>query len=217
MFTASVSEKFTSISTSGDLFRRVSIHRDTYTSGNSNSLPVLKSWRASETSTRGIVDSRRKHLGRVSSLLIRLSTRSESHPLPNGPASSITFVDARTILLVFCSRYAANSSSDKGFPCSRRSIRSLESRRRRTVVNDCRYCRNFSVAGHLRELRHECRSSQCPDAFSASRPVLARTISSVYFSSAAGSRESSDPTNAARKPRGTLIIPGFRRGNRAGV
>ena len=48
--------------------------------------------------------------------------------------------------------------------------------------------------------------------FSAPRPVLARTVNSANLSSACGSRPTSVPTTAPRKPSGMLTMPGFSSG-----
>src|SRR5690242_3759146 len=57
------------------------------------------------------------------------------------------------------------------------------------------------------------RAGQCADAFSAPKPVFARTSSSVNIFSAFGSGLLINvPTTAPRNPSGMLTIPGFSNG-----
>ena len=59
------------------------------------------------------------------------------------------------------------------------------------------------------DLYSQSAANQCKVAFSAPRPVFARTTSSVNCSSAVGSRVRSVPRIAARKPSGMLTMPGL--------
>ena len=57
--------------------------------------------------------------------------------------------------------------------------------------------------------------TQCEVAFSAPRPVWARTANSSNFASAVGSRPISEPRIAAKNPSGMLTMPGLLSGKRA--